>query len=133
MEKLDLLKMPLDPITGEVKYLKELNLLGKRKQKNKDVCNNDNNKSSKSKDYCFDFNFMANCNLLFSVLFNLAYMIGALQKILNKTSEADTKTEVEEYTFKSLYIYIFTAPKNIFIFRLLKELKIESPSSSKKP
>lgn len=40
--------MPLDPSTGEAKYLKELNLLGRRKFNNQDTCAN-SKKSSKSK------------------------------------------------------------------------------------
>lgn len=47
MKKLENIKVPSDPISGEAKYLKELNSLGKRKSKNKDNCE-ENNKSSKS-------------------------------------------------------------------------------------
>jgi len=39
--KLDVIKVTIDPITGEAKYLKELNSLGKRKQKPIDPCAND--------------------------------------------------------------------------------------------
>lgn len=49
MKKLRVLKVPLDPSTGEAKYLKELNSLGRRKSKNRDKCAN-NKKSSKSKE-----------------------------------------------------------------------------------
>lgn len=38
MGKLDVIKLILDPISGDAKYLKELNSLGKRKQKPKDPC-----------------------------------------------------------------------------------------------
>ncbi|XP_026818946.1 uncharacterized protein LOC113557570 [Rhopalosiphum maidis] len=69
--KLDVIKVTIDPITGEAKYLKELNSLGKRKQKPIDPCANDK-KQTKN------------------------YMIGALQKILSKTTEPDTKNGVEE-------------------------------------
>lgn len=47
MNKLATLKMAIDPITGELKYLNELNSLGKRKKK-LDQCASEK-KSSKSK------------------------------------------------------------------------------------
>ncbi|XP_060856065.1 uncharacterized protein LOC132933804 [Metopolophium dirhodum] len=85
MGKLDVIKLTLDPVSGEVKYLKELNSLGKRKQKPHDPCANDK-KQTKN------------------------YMIGALQKILSKTTEPDTKNGVEE---------------------LIKGLKVDNPASKK--
>lgn len=48
MDKLKKVSMPIDPTTGEPKYLKELNSLGKRKKA--DECKVDN-KSSKSEHY----------------------------------------------------------------------------------
>lgn len=41
MGKLGVIKLTLDPVSGEAKYLKELNSLGKRKQKPQDPCAND--------------------------------------------------------------------------------------------
>jgi hypothetical protein len=48
MKKLDAIKLVLDPITGEAKYLKELNSLGNRKHTKQASCPVDK-KSSKSK------------------------------------------------------------------------------------
>lgn len=48
MKKLGILKVPLDPSTGEAKYLRELNLLGRKKFNNEDKCAK-SKKSSKSK------------------------------------------------------------------------------------
>ncbi|XP_050426978.1 uncharacterized protein LOC126837198 [Adelges cooleyi] len=73
MGKLEGMKMPLDPETGEIKYLTTLNALGKRKSK-LDECNDKkDSKNSLSKDY----------------------MIGALKKVLAKPAD-DAKNEVEE-------------------------------------
>lgn len=47
MEKLGILKMPADPITGEPKHLKELNSMGKRRPKKEDPCLKDK-KTTKS-------------------------------------------------------------------------------------
>ncbi|XP_022175687.1 uncharacterized protein LOC111037427 [Myzus persicae] len=85
MGKLGVTKLQLDPVSGEAKYLKELNSLGKRKQKPTDPCAKDK-KQTKN------------------------YMIGALQKILSKTTEPDTKNGVEE---------------------LIKGLKVETPAPKK--
>lgn len=59
MKKLGVLKVPLDPSTGEAKYLRELNLLGRRKSKNQNKCANIK-KSSKSKENNLSFTIYSN-------------------------------------------------------------------------
>jgi len=71
MNKLDSIKLTIDSVTGEAKFLKELNALGRRKNKGAEDCKVDN-KSSKTR------------------------LIGELQKILNKITEEGPKTEVEK-------------------------------------
>jgi len=39
-------------------------------------------------------------------MLNLDYMIGALQRILSKTTEPDTKNGVEEYVLLEYYQFI---------------------------
>ncbi|VVC45954.1 Hypothetical protein CINCED_3A017099 [Cinara cedri] len=80
MNKLDTIKIVIDPVTRKSKYLNELNSLGKRKER-PDRCAAEQ-KSSKNS------------------------MIDALEKLLKKTTYADTKTGVKE---------------------LIKELKVEGP------
>jgi len=55
MGKLGVTKLTLDPVSGEAKYLKELNSLGKRKQKPQDPCANDK-KQTKSINIFFYLN-----------------------------------------------------------------------------
>lgn len=65
-------------------------------------------------------------------------MIGALQKILNKTAEEETKAEVEEYV-ASVIILIYGLCANLdktdrllfffSIFRLIKGLKVRKSVS----
>ncbi|XP_050444426.1 uncharacterized protein LOC126847984 isoform X1 [Adelges cooleyi] len=74
ISKLEGLKLPLDPETGEIKYLTTLNSLGKRKSM-ADDCPNDKKDSKNS--------------------LNKDYMIGALKKVLTKPAD-DAKNEVEE-------------------------------------
>jgi len=62
MGKLDVIKVIIDPVSGEAKYLKELNSLGKRKQKPIDPCANDK-KQTKSMQIFF-MNFILNINRL---------------------------------------------------------------------
>lgn len=93
MTKLDSITIPLDP-SGEPKALKELNSLGRRKSK-QDTCNNkEDTKSSKCNNQKVNLSHVIKMKFFFVPL---AYMIGALQKILSKTSEEQTKSDVEEY------------------------------------
>lgn len=52
MGKIGVIKLTLDPVSGEVKYLKELNSLGKRRQKPQDPCAKDK-KQTKSMRFFF--------------------------------------------------------------------------------
>lgn len=51
LEKLVVIKVPMNPITGEAKYLKDLNSLGKRKPKNQDTCAGDKKSSESNQNY----------------------------------------------------------------------------------
>jgi len=51
MEKLSNTNVPTDAATGEVKYLKELNLLGQRKPKVEDVCATDKKSTKREQNY----------------------------------------------------------------------------------
>jgi len=53
MGKLDVIKLTLDPVSGEAKYLKELNSLGKRKQKPHDPCAKDKKQTKSMRIYFY--------------------------------------------------------------------------------
>lgn len=54
MGKLGKVNVPIDSTTGEAKYLKELNLLGRRKPKKQDPCGSETSSSkSKQNNYLF--------------------------------------------------------------------------------
>ncbi|VVC27180.1 Hypothetical protein CINCED_3A018569 [Cinara cedri] len=86
MKKLDTIDIVLDPVTGEPKNINDLHSLAKRKAKS-DKCPIKKNSSK-------------------------IYVIGALQNVMKKTTDAATKTEVE---------------------KLIKELKLESQPAKKTP
>ncbi|KAL4135353.1 hypothetical protein QTP88_006968 [Uroleucon formosanum] len=69
-KKITEIEIRMDRITGEPRYIKELNALGKRKPK-VEACKNEN-KSPQT------------------------FVIGALKKILKRSTDADTITDVEE-------------------------------------
>lgn len=55
MGKLDVIKVIIDPVSGEAKYLKELNSLGKRKQKPIDPCANDKKQTKSMRFFFYEF------------------------------------------------------------------------------
>lgn len=102
MDKLKDKKFSLDPISGEINCLKELNSLGKKKIitdpcysdkkstkcKYKIITTNYSTINKNRKNYIFpDYNFE----------YIIVYMITALQKLLKKSTDATTKAGVEEY------------------------------------
>lgn len=104
MSKLSEMKIPLDPVTGEITSLKELNSLGKKKIIT-DPCYGDK-KSTKCRRKIFILTFKIwkkKLTILFwlfifdQFIIILVYMITALQKLLKKTTDASTKSGIEEY------------------------------------
>lgn len=107
MKKLKTITLQIDRVTGEPRCIKELNALCKRKPKIED-CKKDN-KSPQSNIDIKNINFNS-----FRKQFNLylrfklkALVIGALKKILKKSTEAETITEVEEYVIDSVFHYYY--------------------------